>query len=140
MTDFDPTSPDSYRYWVTEHVRFADLDMLGHVNNKAFATYYESGRVDYMAARGLSDGMRVGMAMVRLELDYRHEIRFPNTLKIGVRLAKLGNSSLTLVCAIFDQEGRCVSTARSVAVRFNAETRSSQHFSPEERALLERDL
>ncbi len=139
MTEFDATAPESYRFWATEHVRFADLDMLGHVNNKAYATYYETARVNYMAARGLSDGLKVGMALVRLELDYRKEIRYPATLRLGVRLCRLGNSSLTLACAIFSDDG-CASTSIAIAVRFDGETRSSKPFTPEERMALEKDL
>ncbi len=139
MTAFDPVALESYRFWVPEHVRFADLDMLGHVNNKAYATYYETARVAYMAGRGLSDGLKIGMALVRLELDYRKEIRFPATLQLGVRLVRLGNSSLTLACAIFDDEG-CASTSLSVAVRFDAEKRASKPFTAEERSALQQDL
>ena len=136
MSDFDPTDPGSYNFWATEHVRFADLDMLGHVNNKAYATYFETARVNYMTACGLSDGIRVGVAMVRLEIDYRKEIRYPATLKLGVRLCKLGNSSLTLACAIFNDEV-CASTSKSIAVRFDGETRASKPFTPAERQVLE---
>jgi acyl-CoA thioester hydrolase len=136
MSEFDPIDPGSYRFWAEEHVRFADLDMLGHVNNKAYATYFETARVGFMTHCGLSDGVRVGVAMVRLEIDYRKEIRFPATLRLGVRLLKLGNSSLTLVCAIFNGEV-CASTSKSIAVRFDGETRASKPFSPEERQALE---
>jgi acyl-CoA thioester hydrolase len=136
MTDFNPTAPESYNFWATEHVRFADLDMLGHVNNKAYATYYETARVNFMAACGLSDGAAVGMALVRLELDYRKEIRYPAVLKLGVKLVKLGNSSLTVACAIFDGE-TCASTSLGIAVRFDAKARASKPFSATERQLLE---
>ena len=136
MSDFDPTDPGSYRFWATEHVRFADLDMLGHVNNKAYATYFETARVAFMTECGLSDGLRVGVAMVRLEIDYRKEIRFPATLRLGVRLLRLGNSSLTLACAIFNGDV-CASTSQSTAVRFDAELRGSKPFSPSERQALE---
>jgi acyl-CoA thioester hydrolase len=139
MTEFDQTDPGAYHFWATEHVRFADLDMLGHVNNKAYATYFETARVAYMAHCGLTDGIRVGMAMVRLEIDYRKEIRFPATLKLGVRLCKLGKSSLTLACAIFSGDV-CASTSMSIAVRFDGDTRASKAFSPTEREALERDL
>ena len=139
MSDFDPTDPGSYSFWATEHVRFADLDMLGHVNNKAYATYFETARVHYMTACGLSDGIRVGVAMVRLEIDYRKEIRYPATLKLGVRLCKLGNSSLTLACAIFTGDV-CASTSQSTAVRFDAGTRGSKPFSAAEREALEHYL
>jgi acyl-CoA thioester hydrolase len=139
MSDFDPTDPDSYNFWATEHVRFADLDQLGHVNNKAYATYYETARVCFMEACGLSDGPIIGMALVRLELDYRKEIRYPNTLKLGVRLTRLGNSSLTLACAIFAGV-TCSSTSIGIAVRFDAKARASKPFTPEERQVLERYL
>jgi acyl-CoA thioester hydrolase len=139
MSEFDPTDPDSYRYWGVETVRFADLDMLGHVNNKSYATYYETARVGYMRSRGLADGTKLGMAMVRLEIDYRKEIRFPASLRLGVRLRRLGTSSITLACAIFDEHG-CASTSNAIVVRFDAETRASKPFTAEERAVLERDL
>ena len=136
MSDFDATDPGSYRFWAAEHVRFADLDMLGHVNNKAYAIYYETARVSFMSACNLSDGAKVGMAMVRLEIDYRKEIRFPAELKLGVRLLRLGTSSLTLACGIFDG-ATCSSTSQSIAVRFDAETRASKPFTQEERQALE---
>jgi acyl-CoA thioester hydrolase len=139
MTEFDPLSPDSYHFWAAEHVRFADLDMMGHVNNKAFVTYYETGRVAYMTSKGLYDGLQGGMALVRLELDYRKEIRFPASLRLGVRLCRVGNSSITLACAIFDGE-TCASTSKAIAVRFDAETRRSTAFTDAERAGLEADL
>jgi acyl-CoA thioester hydrolase len=77
--------------------------------------------------------------MVRLEIDYRKEIRFPATLRLGVRLLRLGNSSLTLACAIFDGDV-CASTSQSVAVRFDAASRGSKPFSTAEREALEHYL
>ena len=139
MSDIDATSPDSYRFWAEEHVRFADLDMLGHVNNKAYATYFETARTSYFFSRGLGDGPRIGMAIVRLELDYRKEILFPGTLQLGVRLAKLGRSSLTLSCAIFNEDV-CRATSMATLVRFNPQERKSQTFTDAERTLLEADL
>jgi acyl-CoA thioester hydrolase len=134
--DFDATSPESYHFWTTEHVRFADLDMMGHVNNKAYTTYYESARVDFMMACGLSENGRAGMALVRLELDYRKEILFPAILRLGVRLCKLGNSSLTLGCAIFVGDA-CASTSLAINVRFDPRARASKPFTPAERQALE---
>ncbi len=139
MTEPDFLNPDSYRFWAAEQVRFADLDMLGHVNNKAYATYYETARVAYMSSKGLSDGLKVGMALVRLEIDYRKEIRFPATLRLGVRLCRVGRSSITLACAIFDGDV-CASTAKAIIVRFDAEARASRAFTEAERMGLEADL
>jgi acyl-CoA thioester hydrolase len=139
MTDFDPTDPASYKYWAAEHVRFADLDMLGHVNNKAYSTYYESGRIAYMRARGMSDSPEFGMALVRLEIDFRKEILYPATLRIGLRLQRVGRSSLTLACAIFNGDV-CASTSIAILVRFNTRLHAGQAFSDRERAILEAEL
>jgi acyl-CoA thioester hydrolase len=139
MSEFDPTRPESYPFWATEHVRFADLDIMGHVNNKAYATFYETARIAYAAERGMRDRQKIGMALVRLEIDYRKEIRFPATLRLGVALRKLGRSSMTLACAIFDGDV-CASTSVAVLVRFDLETRASKPFLDEERAALEADL
>ena len=140
MSDVDPLSPDSYRFWANETVRYADLDMLGHVNNKGFITYFETGRIAYFFARGLKDGPRAGMAMVRLEVDYRQEIVFPGTLRVGVRLQKLGRSSLTLACAIFGEDGACRATSMATVVRFDPGARKSVPFTEAERERLEADL
>jgi len=120
-------------------VRFADLDMLGHVNNKAYATYFESGRIAYFSSKGLNDGPKVGMVMVRLEIDYRKEINFPATLRIGVRPLKLTKSTITLSVAIFNGES-CSANSVSTAIRFDPVTRKSTPFTDAERAGLEADL
>jgi acyl-CoA thioester hydrolase len=135
----DTTLPASYDFWMAEHVRFADLDMLGHVNNKAFATYFETARVGYFIARGMGEGPKTGMALVRLEIDYRRELHYPATLRLGVRLDRLGTSSLTLLCAIFDSD-LCAATSRAVVVRFDGVTRKSRPFTDDERHRLEADL
>ena len=139
MKGFDALDPEAYRFWAAEHVRHADLDMLGHVNNKAYATYFESGRVAYFARCGINDGPKVGMAMVRLEIDYRKEITFPATLRVGVRPLKLTRSSITLGCAIFN-DAVCSATSVAVCIRFDPAARKSMPFSDEERAMIEPDL
>ncbi|MES1263626.1 MAG: acyl-CoA thioesterase, partial [Peristeroidobacter soli] len=74
----DATSPASYQFWVTEHIRFADLDLLGHVNNVAFTVYAESSRAAFMHQTGfwVPGAMRQNV-IVRLELDYRRELLYP---------------------------------------------------------------
>jgi acyl-CoA thioester hydrolase len=139
MSDFDPLDPEAYRFWANEHVRFADLDMLGHVNNKAYATYFESGRIAYFSKCGINDGPKVGMVMVRLEIDYRKEITFPATLRVGVRPLKMTRSTLTLGCAIFNG-AVCSANSVSTAIRFDPVARKSTPFSDAERAAIEADL
>lgn len=57
---------------VPVQVRFADLDVLGHVNNVAFYTLMETARVEWL--RVTAPELRGGMVVARSECDYLHEI------------------------------------------------------------------
>jgi acyl-CoA thioester hydrolase len=129
--------PGSYRFWATEHVRFADLDLMGHVNNKAFTVYAESGRVAFLGQTGLwvADSRRQNM-IVRLELDYLRELHYPSAVRIGVRVLKIGRTSFTLGLGIFGEKD-CVAVATTVMVRIDNQTRASLELNADERTILE---
>ena len=46
---------DGYPFVHREHVRFRDLDAMGHINNAVFATYVEQARVEYLASLDVLD-------------------------------------------------------------------------------------
>lgn len=106
-----------------EKLRYADTDRQGHINNAVFSTMLETGRVEllYAPQAPLADA---GCAFViaSLRLDFRGEIRWPGTVDIGTRVARIGNSSLTLEQALF-QDGSCVATAETVIVQMDEGTR-----------------
>ncbi len=56
----DPTDRSIYPHWAQDHVRFQDLDRLGHVNNIAFCVYSETGRVKFAEdlCPGSTDGSK----------------------------------------------------------------------------------
>lgn len=136
----DATDPGAYRYWAPEIVRFADLDLIGHVNNKAYATYAESGRAAFLRHTGLwrPDATRHSV-IVRLEIDYRRELHYPAELRIGVRVLGIGRRSFTLGLGIFHGE-TCAATVVTVFARTDAQTRKAVELDTEERASLRRYL
>ena len=42
------TQRSTYSYWLTENIRWSDTDLVGHVNNLSFSTYYETGRTQFL--------------------------------------------------------------------------------------------
>jgi acyl-CoA thioester hydrolase len=97
-----PARPDStplladFPFRVTDNVRFADLDPNQHVNNAVYASYFETGRVTLMKDR--SHGlMPQGLAwmMVRLDMHFRAELRWPGSIEMGLGLTKFGRTSVT---------------------------------------------
>lgn len=117
MSEFQPTSPEFYLYWAEENIRFADIDRLGHVNNTAFATYSESGRVIFMEDiyPGCTDGSGIGWVIAKLEINYLSAAYFPGKIKIGNVIQKIGNSSIVLKQGLFVND-KCFSVIDNILV------------------------
>lgn len=98
-------------------VRYSDCDPQGHVNNVVFTTFMETGRCALLAAGFGTDWQEAGSFIViaRLELDFVAEIFWPGHVEIGSSVTKLGNSSMHIEQAVF-QEDRLVAKAKSVLV------------------------
>lgn len=122
---------EDFPYRLTDNVRFADLDPNQHVNNAVYATYFETGRVTLMKDRSYGL-MPEGLAwiMVRLDIHFRAELRWPGTIETGLGVAKFGRTSVTFDQVVFSQR-RCVASARSVTVLIDEATRKPRPLTPE---------
>lgn len=128
--------PAAYRFWTPDRVRFADLDLLGHVNNTAYAIYVESGRAAFFHEIGIwVPGAPVQSVVARLEIDFRRELSYPADFKVGVRVLGIGHSSYRIGCGIFADEVCCAS-ALTVVVRWDMAKRGSTPLADEDRARL----
>ncbi len=115
---------EDFPYRLTDNVRFADLDPNQHVNNAVYATYFETGRVTLVKDR--SFGLTppgFGWMLVRLDIHFRAELRWPGSIEMGLGVAKFGRTSLTFDQVVFS-EGRCVASAQSVTVLIDESTRN----------------
>jgi acyl-CoA thioester hydrolase len=114
---------EDFPYRLTDNVRFADLDPNQHVNNAVYATYFETGRVTLMKDR--SYGLMpagLGWMMVRLDMHFRAELRWPGTIEMGLGVSKFGRTSVTFDQVVFSN-GKCVASAQSVSVLIDEATR-----------------
>lgn len=109
-----------------DKLRYADTDRQGHVNNAVFATFFETGRVEFLydpdAPLHAPDGAFV---IARVAVDFVDEIRWPGKVDIGSRVASIGCSSIRLEQALF-QDGRHVASAESVIVHVDTGDRKSR--------------
>ena len=106
--------------WPVE-VRFRDLDALGHVNNAVFLTYLESARIAYwleLSGRSGLDGL--DMILARVEIDYRAQAGYREQLDVGVRVAAVGRSSVTMELKVVARAPeRLIAESRNVMVFFD---------------------
>jgi acyl-CoA thioester hydrolase len=114
-----------YPHRVDEIIRFGDLDPQGHVNQAVFLTYFESGRVAMFRNPDLSIGVPgLTYVMVRMEVDYMKELRWPGNIVVGTGVAEFGRSSFKVAQAIF-RDGDCAAMGRATLVCMDLKTRKA---------------
>ena len=115
-------------------VRWRDVDALGHVNHAVFLTYLEEGR-DAFYTRTL--GADPNYVVVRLEVDLRAEVRYPDRrVTVRIEVERIGTTSLTTRETIVTPAGETAAQARVVTVHWDAEQRKPVPWDDAERARL----
>jgi len=96
-------------------VRFADTDALGHVNNAAFASYAELGRLALFERSGRGVG---SLILARLAIDFRRQVRIGQRVEVESGVARIGRSSITLVQRV-TADGETAADVDSVVVWYD---------------------
>ncbi|GAB5414944.1 MAG: thioesterase family protein [Congregibacter sp.] len=105
MTKADPPGRHSYAWFAPITTRWSDNDIYGHVNNVVYYSYFDSIANRYLIEEGglnIHDGGIVGL-VVNSGCDYHAPVAYPQALEGGLRVDRLGNSSVTYGIAIFMQ-------------------------------------
>ena len=107
----------------TEHVRFRDLDPMGHVNNAVFLTYIEQARVAFLAQVGAATGLEeMNMIVARVEIDFKAPVRLGQEVEISLRASRFGTKSFDFDY-VLRVDGETVAEAKSVQVAYDYERR-----------------
>ncbi len=146
MPDSDRPAPPpatergSYTSWTFDKLRLGDTDRQGHVNNAVFATFAETGRIEFMRDDRVDlRGTGTNFVVARVEIDFRGEVHWPGQIDIGTRLLSVGRSSWRTEHGMFIGD-KCVATAVSVMVTIDSETRRAKPLPDPLRAWLEARL
>ncbi len=98
-------------------VRWGDLDAYGHVNNAAFLTILEAGRVAWLRELVDLDDPASGFVIRKLELEFLHAIGLDDSpVEVSIDVERLGTSSVTVRERITRRDGLLLADARSVLV------------------------
>ena len=86
--------------------RWMDNDAYQHVNNVVYYSYFDTAVNQFLIAQGVLDihADRVVGLVVDTGCSYFHSIAFPDTVHVGVRVARLGNSSVRYELALFKND------------------------------------
>jgi acyl-CoA thioester hydrolase len=92
-----------YRHFQPITTRWHDNDIYGHVNNVTYYSFFDSAVNSYLIEQGgldIHDGSVVGF-VVSSSCDYFASIAYPQVIEVGLRVGKLGNSSVQYELAVF---------------------------------------
>jgi acyl-CoA thioester hydrolase len=78
---------------------WGDQDAFGHVNNLVYLRWAETARVEYLLRIAQFPELPpAGTApiLASMKCDYRRVLNYPDTVYIGTRIARIGNSSIRM--------------------------------------------
>lgn len=141
MTAPAPPVPalEDYAFQLTIPTRWHDNDVYGHVNNVVYYSYFDTAVNAFLIREGGLDihrGQVIGL-VVESSCRYMKPLSFPFSVTAGVRIAKLGSSSVRYEIGLFAEgDPESAATGFFVHVFVDRDTRRSTPILPEMRAAL----
>jgi acyl-CoA thioester hydrolase len=103
MADDAPARRSDYPHFLVVPTRWMDNDVYGHVNNVVYYAYFDTVINRWLIAEGgldIARGPVIGVA-AESHCRYRRAVAFPADLDAGLRVGKLGRSSVRYEIGIF---------------------------------------
>ena len=111
-------------------VQWGEQDALGHVNNIIYFRWFESARIEYLRRLGqTAEGSpnKTGVIVAAIGCDFRRPVTYPDTVLVGARVLRIGNSSMTMEHAVFSESQQAiVAEGTSTIVAFDHAAKRSQ--------------
>ncbi len=85
--------------------RWMDNDVYGHVNNVVYYSWFDTAVNAYLIEQGALDihhGESIGL-VIETQCNYFAPLAFPQTIEAGIRVARLGGSSVRYEVGLFAQ-------------------------------------
>ncbi|HYH17266.1 MAG TPA: thioesterase family protein [Azospirillum sp.] len=103
MVDRKTEGRADYRHFLTIPTRWMDNDAYGHVNNVVYYSYFDTVVNKYLIDAGalvIESSPVIGL-VVETACNYFAPITFPERVEAGLRVARLGNSSVRYEIGLF---------------------------------------
>jgi len=130
----------AYPYHMNIQTRWNDNDMYGHVNNAVYYTWFDTLVNNFLIENGLLDpaaSKQIGL-VVDTGCQYFAPLSYPETITAGLRVAKIGTSSVRYEIGLFQEgEDKPAAQGHFVHVYVDAKSRKPKPISEEMRVCLE---
>ena len=119
---------EKYRFVYPIQVRYADTDAQGHVYFSNYLLYFDEAHTAYLREIGFPWTKLVEMGLesyqVSAHCDFKGSAFFEEMLHVHTHIARIGNSSYTVECAIYKKDSEeLIASGYITAVVVNPENR-----------------
>ena len=100
-----PEGRAGYRAFRTITTRWMDNDAYGHVNNVVYYSWFDTAVNAHLVEQGALDiqhGETIGL-VIETQCNYFAPVEFPQVVEAGLRVAKIGTSSVRYEVGLFLQ-------------------------------------
>lgn len=129
-----------FRHRADIQLRFNDVDVLGHVNNTVYFSFYDTGKALYFTAvKGRQISWReVDRVIANIDCAFRAPIVYGEQIEVLTRCSHIGTKSFTLQQVLREkQTGEIKSFSTTVMVAYDPKKACSCEISPQTRAEIE---
>ena len=101
-----PLSKSDFKFFEMITLRWADNDTYGHINNAHYYSFFDTavdGFLLHVKMRSVLAG-EYQTLVVASECRYFRQISSPGVIQVGVRIGRLGRSSIAYEVAVFNDE------------------------------------
>ncbi|WP_310644242.1 thioesterase family protein [Limnohabitans sp.] len=116
----------AFKVFRTITTRWMDNDAYGHVNNVVYYSWFDTAVNAHLIEQGALDihhGDTIGL-VIETQCNYFSPLAFPQTIEAGIRVAKLGSSSVRYEVGLFAQGAElCAAHGHFVHVYVDKENR-----------------
>ena len=103
MVKHKPSTRDDYIVFSTITTRWFDNDVYGHMNNSIHYQLFDTAVHEYLLKQGIVNSKSGSTVFLVVETGckYFSELAFPDVISAGIKVRKLGSSSVTYDIGLF---------------------------------------
>ena len=126
-----PPLLSAFPWRTTLDTRWEDMDCYNHINNVKFYSFFDTAVNRMLLELGLltlppSPTTSLAGFVVASSCSFLAPLRFPLPVTVGVRVGRLGTSSVSYEVGVFSADGACAATGSFTHAYVNPATHRAQ--------------
>lgn len=129
----------TFRHTLPVQLRFNDIDVLGHLNNGIYFSFYDLGKLRYFESvrPSLQALKEIDLVVANVNANFIAPVFLHEEIVVQTRTASIGNKSIKLYQQVASTQGVVKSTCETILVGFDLAAQTTKPISDEWRRAIE---